>query len=160
MSLLSLFTLALYSYVLGLCQRQSRIAAKTADAEAERLRVRYASLAFAIDLLISAYFGVATPAIMKKSGLVFDRKQMPRPLFWFFAVTGFVPTASMALTVIGGQRWRARIRSNAGWRTFHGITALLAYFSWWLACSPLFFMALVGEKRAIEIIKKNLTISD
>lgn len=156
MSLISLFALALYSYVLWLCRRQSRLAtAFPMDEQVERRRVRFAALAFGLDLVISAYFGAATPLLLEKGGLAFDRKRMPRSLFWFFAITGFVPTASMALTVIGGQRWRNQIKSHAGWRTFHGVTALVAYFSWWLACSPVFFMAVMGEERALELVKKS-----
>ncbi len=153
MSVVSLFTLAIYSYVLNLCRRQSRNL--ELDGKTEKRRIRFAAVAFGLDLVISAYFGAATPLLLKHGGLVFDRKRMPRPLFWFFAITGFVPTASMALTVIGGQRWRNQIKKHPAWRTFHGITALLAYFSWWLACAPVFFMALVGEERALEIIKKS-----
>lgn len=156
MSLISLFALALYSYVLRLCRHQSRRAtAFPGDERIERRRMRFAALAFGLDLIISAYFGAVTPVLLEKGGLAFDRKRMPRPLFWFFAITGFVPTASMALTVIGGRRWRNQIKSNPNWRNFHGITAMLAYFSWWLACSPVFFMALVGEERAIEILRKS-----
>ncbi len=157
MSLVSLAALTLYTYVLRLCHHQSQGVAGIPDLSevAEQRRVRFASSAFALDLIISAYFGAATPVLLEKGGLAFDRKRMPRPLFWFFAITGLVPTASMALTVIGGQRWRNRIKNQAGWRTFHGITGLIAYFSWWLACAPIFLMALLGEERTLQLLKQS-----
>lgn len=152
MSLVSLVALSIYTYVLILCRRRRT----TADSrENQEKRLRLSLLAFALDLTISAYFSAATPLILKKGGLPFDRKKLPRPLFWFFAITGFVPTASMTLTVIGGWKWREHIRHKPGWRLAHGIVAMLAYFSWWVACSPVLFMGLIGEKRTIELLKKS-----
>jgi hypothetical protein len=55
----------------------------------------------------------------------------------------------MSLTVLGGQRWRNSIRTKKSWRIFHGIVAFVAYFSWWIACAPVFFISMVGEKRAL-----------
>jgi len=152
-SLVSLLALALYSYVLKLCRHRSR--QKSLDQKAEKCRVRFATLAFTLDMLVSVYFGAATPILLAKGGLVFNRKSLPRPLFWFFAITGLLPTASMALTVIGGQRWQKRIGANSRWRSFHAITGLIAYISWWIACSPILFIAIFGEKRTLELLKKS-----
>jgi len=164
MSLVSLLTLAIYSYVLAVCHHQSRQdnarPNQPKNVAVEVRRLRFASLAFGLDLLISAYFGAATPLLLEKGGLAFDRKRLPRPLFWFFAITGLVPTASMALTIVGGRRWQARIKTHPGWRAFHGITALIAYFSWWLACAPIFFVVLVGEKRTLELLKKSKLLDE
>ena len=153
MSLVSLLALAFYTYVLVLCYR-SRRSMLPLNAKEERQRLQYSALAFGLDLAVSAYFGAATPLILKKGGLPFDRKNMPRPMFWFFAITGFVPTASMTLTVVGGRRWQKRIQAQPRWRKLHGVIALLAYFSWWLACAPVLLMGLIGEKRAIDLIRK------
>ncbi|HEX2915993.1 MAG TPA: hypothetical protein VH186_34845 [Chloroflexia bacterium] len=153
MSLVSLFALGLYSYVLWLCYRPSR--QRPLTDRHERHRVSLSALAFALDLTISAYFGAATPLILKKGGLPFDRKNLPLPIFLFFAITGFVPTASMTVTVLGGWRWRDRIRHKENWRALHGRMALLAYFSWWLACAPVLLMGLIGERRTIELLKKS-----
>lgn len=160
MSLVSLLTLALYSYVLQLCQKEARHNARlrregqlTVPVEASS-RIRLALIAFAFDLLISAYFSTVTPILLKQGGLAFNRKTMPRPLFWFFAITGFVPTASMTVTVLCGKHWSERIRQKRAWRIFHGLTALVAYFSWWLACSPVFIIAVVGERRTLSILQK------
>ncbi len=151
MSLVSLGVLGVYSYVMFLCRRGGG----QLNGDQDRQRVRLSALAFGLDLAISAYFSAATPFILKKGGLLFDRKNLPRPVFWFFAVTGFVPTASMTLTVVGGWKWRERIRARRGWRRFHVAVAILAYLSWWLACSPLFAMGLLGEKRTVELLKKS-----
>jgi uncharacterized membrane protein len=153
MSVVSLLALGFYTYVLWLCRRSRRLATPLSPQE-ERRRIQYSALAFGLDLAVSAYFGAATPLILKKGGLPFDRKNMPRPMFWFFAITGFVPTASMTLTVVGGRRWQKLIRTQPRMRRLHGIIALLAYFSWWIACSPVLLIGLVGEKRAIEVIRK------
>ena len=159
MSLVSLFTLGLYTYVLQLCQREAKRNAKLRrDGQAvlpehETRRVRLASCAFTLDLLVSAYFSAVTPLLLKQGGVAFNRKTMPRPLFWFFAVTGFVPTASMTFTVLAGRRWHTHIRHNRSWRVAHGLVALIAYFSWWLACAPLFLMALLGERRTLRLLQ-------
>ncbi len=154
MSLVSLFTLGLYTLVLVLCHR-SRGRTRSTNGGDEYQRLRIAMLALGLDLAISAFFGAATPLILKNGGLPFDRKNMPRPIFWFFAVTGFVPTASMLLTVLGGWRKFEQIRQRPGWRKLHGSVALLAYFSWWVACAPVLIMGLIGEERAIELLKKS-----
>jgi hypothetical protein len=148
MSILSLLALVIYTYVLGECQRAARKPGEHPTKARDRRRVRLAVFAFALDLSISAYFSAATPVLLERGGITLDRKNMSRPLFWFFAISGFVPTASMSLTVIGGRRWREQIRTKKNWRIFHGIVAFLAYFSWWIACAPVFFISLVGEKRA------------
>jgi hypothetical protein len=150
MSLVSLFALGIYSYVLWLCRRAHRRAGHD-----ERRRLKLASLAFALDLSVSAFFSAATPAILKKGGVPFDRKNLPRPIFWFFAVTGFVPTASMCLTVLGGWRWHKLIKDNPTARRWHIIIGWVAYLSWWVACSPLFVMGVLGEKRTVELLKKS-----
>ncbi len=155
MSLVSLGVLGIYTYVLYLCRQGRKKAGLAGLPMGEERRLRLSTLAFLLDLTISAYFSAATPFILKKGGLPFDRKNLPRPIFWFFAITGFVPTASMSLTVVGGWRWRNRIRGHRGWRLFHGLIALLAYFSWWLACSPLLAMGILGEKRTLELLKKS-----
>ncbi len=153
MSLISLLGLGLYTYVLVLCLRRRRTNTPLTEHE-ERRRRYFSGLAFALDLGVSAFFSAATPLILKNGGLQFDRKHLPRPLFWFFAISGFVPTASMTLTVLGGRRWQSRIRDNPRWRRWHGLVAVVAYFSWWIACSPVLVMAFLGEKRTIELIKK------
>lgn len=159
MSLVSLLTLGLYSYVLRLCQCEARRNAALRNAgqavelgEAKH-RARLALLAFALDLLISAYFSSVTPALLKQGGLAFNRKTMPRPLFWFFAITGFVPTATMTITVLGSRRWHERIRQNRVWRIAHALIALTAYFSWWLACAPVFIVVLLGERRTLSLLQ-------
>ena len=154
MSLVSLGVLGIYTYVLLLCRRGRRQSLAEQQSQ-ERRRLRLSSLAFALDLSISAYFSAATPLLLKKGGLPFDRQNLPRPVFWFFAVTGFVPTASMTLTVIGGWRWRERIRGQVGWRRFHRLVAWVAYFSWWLACAPVLLMGVLGERRTIDLLKKS-----
>lgn len=159
MSLLSLLTLGLYSYVLRLCQKEARRNARfrqlgqLALPLPESRRVRLASLAFGLDLLVSAYFSAITPVLLKQGGVAFNRQTLPRPLFWFFAVTGFVPTASMTFTVLTGRRWTARIQQKKVWRVAHGLVALLAYFSWWLACAPVFLVAVLGERRTMALLK-------
>lgn len=163
MSLVSLLTLGLYSYVLRLCQCEARrnaaLQAKGQDeSEAEatseaKYRARLALLAFTLDVLISAYFSSVTPALLKQGGLAFNRKTMPRPLFWFFAVTGFVPTATMTITVLGSRRWHERIHHNRAWRIAHAFIALTAYFSWWLACAPVFLVVLLGERRTLSLLR-------
>jgi len=150
MSLISLFALAIYSYVLWLCQRSAR----SSNPAYAKSRVRMAVTAFGLDLLISAYFSAITPTLLERGGLHLDRKNMPRPLFWFFAITGFVPTASMSLTVVGGHYWGKRIREKRGWRSFHIVTALVAYFSWWIACAPVFVISVLGEEKVLEWAKR------
>jgi hypothetical protein len=153
MSILSLVALAIYTYVLRLCRHYAR-PNSSPNQKQEEMRWRLAISAFSLDMLISLYFGAITPLLLKQSGLHFDRKSMPKPLFWFFTITGTFPTLTMTLTVVGGQRWQTKIRGNKMWRLFHIFTALLAYFSWWVACSPLFLISLLGEDRAIAIAKK------
>jgi hypothetical protein len=153
MSILSLVALAIYTYVFRLCHQYST-STENPSHKQEKTRWKLAISAFSLDLLISLYFGAITPLLLKHSGLHFDRKSMPKPLFWFFAVTGALPTLSMTLTVIGGQRWQNKIRHKKTWRIFHIFTALLAYTSWWIACSPLFFISLLGEDKAIAIAKQ------
>jgi hypothetical protein len=153
MSGLSLLALAVYTYVFRLCRHYAN-KTDTPNQTQEKLRWRLAISAFTLDLLVSLYFGAITPVLLKQGGLYFDRKNMPRPLFWFFTITGTFPTATMTLTVVGGQRWQAKIRHNKMWRIFHIITGVLAYISWWVACSPLFLISVLGEDKAIAWAKK------
>ncbi|NWJ48006.1 MAG: hypothetical protein HXX08_19295 [Chloroflexi bacterium] len=152
MSLLSLLTLAIYTYVLIDCKRAGRINASRRLSDKRRFTL--SAIAFGMDLAISAYFGAITPKLIKVGGLTYDVKNTPRPLFWFFAITGLVPTASMSLTVLGARRWHLRIRERKGWLIFHATVALVAYVFWWLACLPVFFISIVGEKRALKLAKR------
>ena len=146
MSVLSLLTLGLYSYVLKLCQHEakSNLQFPQTGSSATRRRVRLASTAFSLDLLISAYFSAVTPILLKECGVVLNRKTMPRPLFWFFAITGFVPTVSMTFTVLSGHFWHERIRQQKSLRLFHGLVAIVAYFPWSFGMRPGFCGSVAG----------------
>ena len=148
MSLLSLLTLGMYTYVLLLCRKAGRMPQKyNLD---NNTRLRLSIMAYSMDLSISAYFGAITQLLLKRGGFTYDRTNMPRPLFWFFAITGFLPTASMSLTVYSAHRWKKEISEKRNWRIFHGVMALVAYFSWWVCCAPVIYIGIVGDKRAIE----------
>lgn len=159
MSLVSLLALSMYTYVLILCQRGGAKKGASLAAHEHARRVKLSTAAFSLDLAVSAYFSAATPAILEKGGVHFDRKDLPRPLFWFFAITGFVPTASMCLTVLGGWKWSNLIKQNANLRRLHKAIAWVAYLSWWVACSPLFLVGILGETRTIELLKRLMATS-
>ncbi|MEI7556412.1 hypothetical protein [Candidatus Chlorohelix sp.] len=152
MSLLSLLALAIYTYVLLDCKRAGRNTAHKRLSDKRRFTL--SAIAFGMDLTISAYFGAITPKLVKAGGLTYDVKNTPRPLFWFFAITGIVPTASMGLTVLGARRWYSRIQERKSWLVFHATVALVAYIFWWIACLPVFFISIVGEKRALKLAKR------
>ena len=161
-SLLSLATLGIYSYVYLLCRKNRKRVARGLSPVAEGRRLWLARGAFALDLLISAYFSSVTPRLlasaqpftMSQRATWATRRQMvqtmPRPLFWFFAVTGLVPTVSMTATVIGGALAKERLRNDPAWRRLHAIVAAIAYVSWWVAIAPILAIGVVGEKRAIR----------